>query len=110
MKAYDVISVGGGLGGSALAKAMAELGARVLVVERETQFKDRVRGAGPVTTAHSVVPGSTRSFGAAGSSESSRPSSPAAGPRRGRSPRSSGRRGPLESPRETESTEPRSPA
>jgi 2-polyprenyl-6-methoxyphenol hydroxylase-like FAD-dependent oxidoreductase len=44
VKAYDVISVGGGLGGSALAKAMAERGARVLVVERETQFKDRVRG------------------------------------------------------------------
>jgi len=41
---YDIITVGGGLGGSALAKAMAEHGARVLVVERETQFKDRVRG------------------------------------------------------------------
>jgi flavin-dependent dehydrogenase len=41
---YDIITVGGGLGGSALAKAMAAHGARVLVVERETQFKDRVRG------------------------------------------------------------------
>jgi 2-polyprenyl-6-methoxyphenol hydroxylase-like FAD-dependent oxidoreductase len=41
---YDIITVGGGLGGSALAKAMAESGARVLVVERERQFKDRVRG------------------------------------------------------------------
>lgn len=41
---YDIITVGGGLGGSALAKAMAEHGARVLVVERETQFKDRIRG------------------------------------------------------------------
>lgn len=41
---YDIITVGGGLGGAALAKAMAEHGARVLVVERETQFKDRVRG------------------------------------------------------------------
>ncbi len=41
---YDIITVGGGLGGSTLAKAMAEQGARVLVVERETQFKDRVRG------------------------------------------------------------------
>jgi 2-polyprenyl-6-methoxyphenol hydroxylase-like FAD-dependent oxidoreductase len=41
---YDIITVGGGLGGSALAKAMAEHGARVLVVEREKQFKDRVRG------------------------------------------------------------------
>jgi menaquinone-9 beta-reductase len=41
---YDIITVGGGLGGSALAKAMAERGARVLVLEREKQFKDRVRG------------------------------------------------------------------
>jgi 2-polyprenyl-6-methoxyphenol hydroxylase-like FAD-dependent oxidoreductase len=44
LKAYDIVTVGGGLGGSALAKAMAERGARVLVVERESQFKDRVRG------------------------------------------------------------------
>lgn len=44
MKTYDIVTVGGGLGGSALAKAMAERGARVLVVERETHFKDRVRG------------------------------------------------------------------
>ena len=43
-KTYDIITVGGGLGGSALAKAMAEHGARVLVVERERHFKDRVRG------------------------------------------------------------------
>ena len=41
---YDIITVGGGLGGSTLARAMAEKGARVLVVERETEFKDRVRG------------------------------------------------------------------
>jgi len=41
---YDIITVGGGLGGSTLAKAMAERGARVLVLEREKQFKDRVRG------------------------------------------------------------------
>jgi|SRR5450432_3330018 len=43
---YDIISVGGGLGGSAIAKAMAEAGARVLVLERERQFHDRVRGEG----------------------------------------------------------------
>src|SRR5438093_682427 len=42
MQSYDIITVGGGLAGSALAKAMAERGARVLVVERETHFKDRV--------------------------------------------------------------------
>ncbi len=41
---YDIITVGGGLGGSALARAMAARGARVLVLEREKQFKDRVRG------------------------------------------------------------------
>src|SRR6266849_8117723 len=41
---YDLITVGGGLGGTALARAMAEHGARVLVVERERQFRDRVRG------------------------------------------------------------------
>jgi menaquinone-9 beta-reductase len=38
---YDIIAIGGGLAGSAVAKAMAERGARVLVLER---VKDRVRG------------------------------------------------------------------
>ena len=37
---YDIVLVGGGLGGSALAKAMAERGARILVLEREKQFRD----------------------------------------------------------------------
>lgn len=41
---YDVIAVGGGLGGSALGKALAERGYRVLVLERGTEFSDRVRG------------------------------------------------------------------
>src|SRR5579863_4728394 len=41
---YDVITVGGGLGGAALAKVLAEKGLRVLVVEREREFKDRIRG------------------------------------------------------------------
>ena len=41
---YDLITAGGGLGGAALARAMAQRGARVLVLERETKFKDRVRG------------------------------------------------------------------
>jgi 2-polyprenyl-6-methoxyphenol hydroxylase-like FAD-dependent oxidoreductase len=44
MALYDLVTVGGGVAGAALAKAMAERGHRVLVVERETQFKDRVRG------------------------------------------------------------------
>jgi 2-polyprenyl-6-methoxyphenol hydroxylase-like FAD-dependent oxidoreductase len=41
---YDVITVGGGVGGAAFALMMAKHGARVLVLERERQFKDRVRG------------------------------------------------------------------
>lgn len=41
---YDVITVGGGLGGAAVAKVLAEKGFRVLVAERERQFKDRIRG------------------------------------------------------------------
>ncbi len=41
---YDVITVGGGLAGSVLAKSLAERGYRVLVLEREARFKDRVRG------------------------------------------------------------------
>jgi menaquinone-9 beta-reductase len=45
---YDLITVGGGLGGAALAGALAERGARVLVLEREARFKDRVRGEGLV--------------------------------------------------------------
>jgi 2-polyprenyl-6-methoxyphenol hydroxylase-like FAD-dependent oxidoreductase len=44
MAFYALVTVGGDLGGAALAKAMAERGYRVLVIERETQFKDRVRG------------------------------------------------------------------
>ena len=41
---YDIITVGGGLGGAALATVMAKHGARVLVLERQVKFKDRVRG------------------------------------------------------------------
>jgi len=41
---YDVVTVGGGLGGAALAKVLAEAGRRVLVLERTREFKDRVRG------------------------------------------------------------------
>lgn len=42
--ARDAIIVGGGLGGSALAEQLARAGRDVLVLERETQFRDRVRG------------------------------------------------------------------
>lgn len=44
MQRYDVVTIGGGLAGAALAKGLAERGCSVLVVERETRFKDRVRG------------------------------------------------------------------
>jgi menaquinone-9 beta-reductase len=43
-RSYDIITVGGGIAASSLAIAMAERGAKVLVLEREKQFKDRVRG------------------------------------------------------------------
>jgi 2-polyprenyl-6-methoxyphenol hydroxylase-like FAD-dependent oxidoreductase len=41
---YDIITVGGGIAASSLAKAMVERGARVLMLEREKKFRDRVRG------------------------------------------------------------------
>ena len=41
---YDLIIVGGGIGGSGLAAIMAEAGASVLVLEESTEFRDRVRG------------------------------------------------------------------
>lgn len=41
---YDAIVVGGGLAGSALADQLVRFGKSVLVLERETRFKDRVRG------------------------------------------------------------------
>lgn len=41
---YDLITVGGGMAASALAKCMAESGAKVLVLEQETRFRDRIRG------------------------------------------------------------------
>jgi 2-polyprenyl-6-methoxyphenol hydroxylase-like FAD-dependent oxidoreductase len=40
----DVVIVGGGLGGATLATVLAKNGLKVLVLERETKFKDRVRG------------------------------------------------------------------
>jgi 2-polyprenyl-6-methoxyphenol hydroxylase-like FAD-dependent oxidoreductase len=45
---YDIITVGGGIAASALATVMARRGAKVLILEREEKFKDRVRGEGVV--------------------------------------------------------------
>lgn len=44
MDRYDLIIVGGGIGGSALATVMARTGARVLLLEQSEAFQDRVRG------------------------------------------------------------------
>src|SRR5918993_2158329 len=41
---FDVVVVGGGVAGSSLGAALARAGIRVLVVEREARFRDRVRG------------------------------------------------------------------
>lgn len=41
---YDMVIVGGGIGGGALASVMAAAGHSVLVLERTTEYPDRVRG------------------------------------------------------------------
>ena len=41
---YDLLVIGGGVGGSALAAGMAVAGAKTLVLEAEESFRDRVRG------------------------------------------------------------------
>jgi flavin-dependent dehydrogenase len=41
---YDLVTVGGGMGASAIARAMAGRGAKVLILEQEQRFHDRVRG------------------------------------------------------------------
>jgi 2-polyprenyl-6-methoxyphenol hydroxylase-like FAD-dependent oxidoreductase len=46
---YDIVTVGGGMGASAFAASMARQGVRVLILEKEPQFKDRVRGEYLVT-------------------------------------------------------------
>ena len=43
---FDTAIVGGGIAGSSLANTLARNGARVLIVEHELQFRDRVRGEG----------------------------------------------------------------
>ncbi len=41
---YDIVIVGGGLAGSVLGGCMARAGSRVLIIEKESAFRDRVRG------------------------------------------------------------------
>lgn len=67
---YDLAIVGGGLAGSALAKQMAGHGTRVLLLERETEFKDRVRGEwlAPWGTREARLLGLLELFDAAGAS------------------------------------------
>jgi 2-polyprenyl-6-methoxyphenol hydroxylase-like FAD-dependent oxidoreductase len=43
---YDLVIVGGGLAGSSLGLNMAHAGAKVLILDREVRFRDRVRGEG----------------------------------------------------------------
>lgn len=44
VQGYDLIIVGGGIGGSALAQVMASAGKSVLLLERSEVYEDRVRG------------------------------------------------------------------
>jgi len=41
---FDYVVVGGGIAGGAFATVMSRAGARVLMLERQTDFRDRVRG------------------------------------------------------------------
>jgi len=41
---YDLAVVGGGLAGSTLALSLAKHGARVIVVENQPVFRDRIHG------------------------------------------------------------------
>lgn len=44
MAQYDLVVVGGGIGGSSLATVMAQAGRKVLVLEKSEVFEDQVRG------------------------------------------------------------------
>jgi 2-polyprenyl-6-methoxyphenol hydroxylase-like FAD-dependent oxidoreductase len=45
-KTVDVVVIGGGIAGNALAAVLARAGKAVLVLERSTAYRDRVRGEG----------------------------------------------------------------
>lgn len=44
MDSFDLLIVGGGLAGASLGRSMASCGFRVLIVEKELKFRDRIRG------------------------------------------------------------------
>jgi flavin-dependent dehydrogenase len=46
---FDIVTVGGGLAASSFGKSMAEHGAKVLILEQEKRFGDRIRGEYIVT-------------------------------------------------------------
>jgi len=46
VRRFDVIVVGGGIGGSTLAGVLARAGVKVLVAEKSTRFRDVIRGEG----------------------------------------------------------------
>ncbi len=41
---YDAVIIGGGLSGATLGKELASAGHEVLIIEKEAQFRDRIRG------------------------------------------------------------------
>jgi 2-polyprenyl-6-methoxyphenol hydroxylase-like FAD-dependent oxidoreductase len=43
-ESVDLLIIGGGLAGSSLGRSMAMAGAKVLIIEKETRFRDRIRG------------------------------------------------------------------
>ncbi|MFO0993248.1 MAG: FAD-dependent monooxygenase [Hyphomicrobiales bacterium] len=43
-KTVDLLIIGGGLAGASLGRSMAMAGAQVLIIEKETRFRDRIRG------------------------------------------------------------------
>jgi menaquinone-9 beta-reductase len=41
---YDMLIIGGGLAGATLGRSMALAGFRILIIEKEMKFRDRIRG------------------------------------------------------------------
>ena len=44
MEAFDVVIVGAGIAGSALGSVLAPRGVSVLLLERQVEYRDKVRG------------------------------------------------------------------